>query len=91
MQQLGLTDGERAQLDAKVGRLAEMGFERGAASEALLVHGLNEEAALNSLLGAPTVASGTVLPQPQAPPPQQQQQQPSGSGGSGLFGRWGRG
>ncbi|NDC39478.1 MAG: hypothetical protein EBZ48_15805 [Proteobacteria bacterium] len=89
MQQLGLTDAERFQLEAKVQRLMEMGFsDRAAVTEALLVHGMSEEAALNALLGAPTVQPGAVGPPVQQAPPQVPPK--PASSGSGIFGRWGK-
>jgi hypothetical protein len=85
MTQMGLTDSERATLDAKAVRLCEMGFDRGAATDALIANGMSEEAALNALLGTPTVARG-AHPQVQQPPPPV----PPKSSGAGLFGmKWG--
>ena len=88
MSQMGLTDSERATLDAKATRLCEMGFDRGAATDALIANGMNEEAALNALLGTPTVArGGHIHPQVQQPPPPG----PPKSSGAGLFGmKWGK-
>lgn len=82
MTQMGLTDSERATLDAKAARLCEMGFDRGAAMDALIANGMSEEAALNALLGTPTVSPGTHPQVHQPPPPK--------SSGAGLFGmKWG--
>ena len=88
MAQLGLTDAERLELDAKVNRLAEMGFtNRVAVTQVLLANGMNEEASLNTLLGSPTVSSGTVIPSPTPPPIPPK----PNSGGAGLFGmKWGK-
>ena len=88
LQQMGFTEAERAGLEAKVRRLAEMGFaDRDAVVDALLVSGLNEEAAVSRLLGGPSIAPspGPVHPPP-APPTKS-----ADKGGAGLFGmRWGR-
>jgi len=89
MMQMGLTQAERVQLEEKVNRLAEMGFtDRAAVTDALVANGLNEELALNALLGQPTIAPGSALPAPLPPAPSPAPPKPSKP--SGLFGLWGR-
>lgn len=87
MMQMGLTQAERVQLEERANRLAEMGFtDRAAVTDALVANGLNEELALNALLGQPTISPGSALPAPLAPTPAP----PKPSKPSGLFGLWGR-
>jgi hypothetical protein len=87
MMQMGLTQAERVQLEERANRLAEMGFtDRAAITDALVANGLNEELALNALLGQPTISPGSALPAPLAPTPAP----PKPSKPSGLFGLWGR-